>query len=343
MSSMQPNIKERLLVIVSKLLRMSPFILVITPIVLLVTTIAFAARPEQTWSDIVSKICLSILILFGLFFLPVTLVDVSRRTFRGLRNLIAAARDRLRLTPSPHPYTLIACGLLALAFAPMPPGYYTFLSIAICLYSGFLAFSLWRPQQINYHAVLAIAIAILYNPIWRVILVRDSLLVANAITILLFLIYLPLPTSPSDTVSPSPDLSRISQVLLSISKYIGCCIITFLVFIIGVALVISIGTCLLSATCNSLFDDPTFHSALKNHTSLFVQLMKFCGFIYAVLVFVFVLSRLISGLRERFSKTLESHSCLPAILITGAKEGLYWTFLWSTCFFVLMLLNAFIH
>ena len=88
----------------------------------------------------------------------------------------------------PHPYTIIACAILALAFAHMPYGYYNFLRIAVCLYSIFLAVSLWRPQQVNYRSLLAIACAILYNPLWRIALTRDSWLIANAVTIALFLL-----------------------------------------------------------------------------------------------------------------------------------------------------------
>ena len=99
----------------------------------------------------------------------------------------------IRLMKLPHPYTIIACGLLVLTFAPMPYGYYNFLHIAVCLYSVYLATTLWRPQQVNYRALLAIAIAILYNPIWRISLTRDFWLAANALIIILFLL-LPLPT-----------------------------------------------------------------------------------------------------------------------------------------------------
>ena len=97
----------------------------------------------------------------------------------------------------PLPYTIIACAILALAFAHMPYGYYNFLHIAVCLYSVYLATTLWRPQQVSYRALLAIAIAILYNPIWRITLTRDSWLVANAITVILFLTVLRYPFPPT--------------------------------------------------------------------------------------------------------------------------------------------------
>ena len=102
----------------------------------------------------------------------------------------------IRLMKLPHPYTIIACAILALAFAPMPYGYYNFLHIAVCLYSIYLATTLWHPQQVSYRALLAIAIAILYNPIWRITLTRDSWPAVNAITIILFLTVLRHPLPP---------------------------------------------------------------------------------------------------------------------------------------------------
>ena len=81
---------------------------------------------------------------------------------------------------------IAVCVLLGVALLPMPYGYYMFLRLAVCAYAVFV-FVQERKKGVCFGSVSAAAIALLYNPIFRVHLEKDVWMWVNAGTIVLFL------------------------------------------------------------------------------------------------------------------------------------------------------------
>ena len=126
------------------------------------------------------------------------------------------------------------------------------------------------------------------------------------------------------------------KTLLAILKYLGCLITAFLVFFIGLFLIGCISFFLVNFLTGFLVSSfgveemKAFLSPVKDPNSFYRPLAEdILSPLFLLFALIFLIKRLISGLRKRFAKTSETHSCLPAILITGAKEGLYWTAVWG--------------
>lgn len=85
------------------------------------------------------------------------------------------------------PFPLICCGLLLLALAPMPYGYYIFLRIVICIWGIIIGIQEFGTSRGNMTSLLAYGIAILYNPVIRIHFTRDIWQVVNIVTILVIL------------------------------------------------------------------------------------------------------------------------------------------------------------
>jgi hypothetical protein len=81
---------------------------------------------------------------------------------------------------------IAVCTLLGLALLPMPYGYYMFLRLAVCAYAVFV-FLQEQKKGVCFGSVSTAAIALLYNPIFRVHLEKDVWMWVNAGTIALFL------------------------------------------------------------------------------------------------------------------------------------------------------------
>ena len=79
------------------------------------------------------------------------------------------------------------CVFLGLALLPMPYGYYMFLRLAVCAYAIFV-FTQEQKKGVCFGSVSAAAIALLYNPVFRVHLEKEVWMWVNIITILLFII-----------------------------------------------------------------------------------------------------------------------------------------------------------
>lgn len=126
------------------------------------------------------------------------------------------------------------------------------------------------------------------------------------------------------------------KTLLAVLKYLGCFITAFLVFLIGLCLIGFITVSFVNFLTDFLVSSfglekiKTFLTPVKDpsygYQSLTEDVLKPFFLLFAL---IFLAKRLIFGLRKRFAKTAETHSCLPAILITGSKEGLYWTAVWG--------------
>lgn len=68
---------------------------------------------------------------------------------------------------------LIACGLLLLAIASLPYGYYKFLRIAITIIAGLSAFSVFEKEN-KLLFIIFLAIAILFNPVIPIHFDKDT-------------------------------------------------------------------------------------------------------------------------------------------------------------------------
>jgi hypothetical protein len=80
---------------------------------------------------------------------------------------------------------LIAAGLLLLAIAPLPYGYYQFLRIAITLIAGINAFHVYH-QKGQWPFLIFLGIAILFNPLLPIYLDKDSWTPIDLITAIFF-------------------------------------------------------------------------------------------------------------------------------------------------------------
>ena len=79
------------------------------------------------------------------------------------------------------------CVLLGVALLPLPYGYYMFLRLAVCAYAVFV-FLQERKKGVCFGSVSAAAIALLYNPIFRVHLDKDIWIGVNVATVLVLII-----------------------------------------------------------------------------------------------------------------------------------------------------------
>lgn len=79
------------------------------------------------------------------------------------------------------------CVLLGLALLPMPYGYYIFLRLAVCAYAIFV-FVQEQKKGVCFGSVSAAAIALLYNPVFRVHLEKEIWMMANVATIVILTI-----------------------------------------------------------------------------------------------------------------------------------------------------------
>lgn len=84
---------------------------------------------------------------------------------------------------------LITIPMLLLALLPMPYGYYTFLRISICIFSGYLAYKTWQ-NNIQIWMWIFMCIAILFNPIIPIYLGRALWAFVDIIVVIVFLVSL---------------------------------------------------------------------------------------------------------------------------------------------------------
>jgi hypothetical protein len=78
-------------------------------------------------------------------------------------------------------------GLLVLALLEMPYGYYQFLRLVICLTAAFIAYSLWPSSQL--WAAAFVGMALLYNPVFRVHLDRETWAPINTVSAALYVLH----------------------------------------------------------------------------------------------------------------------------------------------------------
>ena len=131
------------------------------------------------------------------------------------------------------------------------------------------------------------------------------------------------------------------KTLLAVMKYLGCFITAFLVFFVGLCLIGFITFSFVNFLTDFLVSSfgleeiKTFLTPVKDPSSSYRPLTEdVLKPFFQLFAFIFLVKRLIFGLRKRFAKTAETHSCLPAILIAGSKEGLYWTAVWGCLYLV---------
>lgn len=79
------------------------------------------------------------------------------------------------------------CILLGLALLPLPYGYYMFLRLAVCAYAVFV-FTQEQKKGVCFGSVAAAAIALLYNPIFRVHLEKEIWMGVNVVTAVVLVI-----------------------------------------------------------------------------------------------------------------------------------------------------------
>lgn len=80
--------------------------------------------------------------------------------------------------------------LLVVAILPLPYAYYTFLRLAICAVSVFLAYQHFVHQDsVDKWVVLLAAIALLYNPLIPIYLTREIWIVLNLIAATAFVLH----------------------------------------------------------------------------------------------------------------------------------------------------------
>lgn len=79
------------------------------------------------------------------------------------------------------------CALLGLALLPMSYGYYMFLRLAVCAYAIFV-FTQEQKKGVCFGSVSAAAIALLYNPIFRVYLDKEVWMGVNVATAVVLVI-----------------------------------------------------------------------------------------------------------------------------------------------------------
>jgi len=84
---------------------------------------------------------------------------------------------------------LIAAGMLVLAIADLPYGYYTLLRIVICILAGFTAYTALVSDKKPWLWIFG-AIAILFNPIIPIYFDKEIWIFLDAITAIMFIISL---------------------------------------------------------------------------------------------------------------------------------------------------------
>lgn len=82
---------------------------------------------------------------------------------------------------------IAVCVLLGVALLPMPYGYYMFLRLAICAYAVFV-FVQEQKNGVCFGSVTTAALALLYNPVFRVHLDKDIWMGVNVATVLVLII-----------------------------------------------------------------------------------------------------------------------------------------------------------
>lgn len=80
---------------------------------------------------------------------------------------------------------IVVSALLGLALCPFPYGYYTFLRLAVCAY-GIYLIVLASQKERQWVIVFSLAIVLLYNPLFKVHLVKSIWSVLNVVTIAVF-------------------------------------------------------------------------------------------------------------------------------------------------------------
>lgn len=84
--------------------------------------------------------------------------------------------------------TIIICSLLGFALLPLPYPFYQFLKIAVCGFSAY-SFILYYPKhKFSFINISLLTIAIIYNPILPLYIVKEIWIIINIITIALFFI-----------------------------------------------------------------------------------------------------------------------------------------------------------
>jgi len=86
------------------------------------------------------------------------------------------------------PFTIATIAVLGLALCDMPYGYYTFTRIIVCLWCAISGIAIMSTQKQSFIAVFTLGAAILYNPIIRIHLNRDTWEILNICTIAVVLL-----------------------------------------------------------------------------------------------------------------------------------------------------------
>lgn len=78
----------------------------------------------------------------------------------------------------------VACACLG-AIADWPYGYYQILRLAVTIYGSWMAMEMWMQERVSWAWAFG-SIAILYNPIFKISLDRDTWVIANLVAAVFF-------------------------------------------------------------------------------------------------------------------------------------------------------------
>ncbi len=73
-------------------------------------------------------------------------------------------------------------GLLFIAVAPLPYGFYTFLKIIVCLTAGYMAYRGHQARQQGPWPWLWGVIAIVFNPIVQITMTKEAWMIVDVVT-----------------------------------------------------------------------------------------------------------------------------------------------------------------
>lgn len=93
------------------------------------------------------------------------------------------------LPPIPAPVWLIPAVMLVIALAPLPYGYFMLLRLVVCGAAIWLSYALIAGLGWRVMGWIFVAIAILYNPVFRVHFERELWMILNLITIAPFALF----------------------------------------------------------------------------------------------------------------------------------------------------------
>lgn len=87
--------------------------------------------------------------------------------------------QRPRLAPLPAPLWAVPLVLLVVAVGPWPYGFYMLLRLVVCGAAAYLAYSVLQGRAARWLGWAFVALAILYNPVFKVHFERETWMLIN--------------------------------------------------------------------------------------------------------------------------------------------------------------------